>query len=457
VGGEGTILRSTDAGVTWSLVMGGALREFRGVWGDGDTVLAVGTRAYGSSEVTILRSADAGATWTEERTGSTYLDLEGVWGDGSTWVAVGNTTDPRNMEGRILTSTDFGATWSVAWQGLRRVSLADVSGEGRGVVAVGSAGTVLRSSDGGTSWTATVGGYAAPFTGVWGSGSDVVAVGYDTYQATNTVFWYHPVISRSTDGGARWTSRTLGPIGPLLAVSGSGSVVVAAGSDCEAERSAWCGPPGVLRSADGAVNWGWAAVSAPMPGRFLLQGIWMADASTGLAVGGSGTILRSADAGASWAVVRTGLEPWLNAVGGAGPLAVAVGDNGRILRSDDSGVNWVPVPSGTGLHLFGVWAADPATLIAVGEDGLILRSADAGLTWTAVRSGGGQTLRDVSGVRSTLVAVGAGGTILRSTDRGASWLPLRSDVDGTLLGIWMADARSVVAVGENGLILRGRP
>jgi photosystem II stability/assembly factor-like uncharacterized protein len=134
-----------------------------------------------------------------------------------------------------------------------------------------------------------------------------------------------------------------------------------------------------------------------------------------------------------------------------------VGDNGRILRSDDSGVNWVPVPSGTGLHLFGVWAADPATLIAVGEDGLILRSADAGLTWTAVRSGGGPTLRDVSGVRSTLVAVGAGGTILRSTDRGASWLPLRSDVDGTLLGIWMADARSVVAVGENGLILRGRP
>jgi photosystem II stability/assembly factor-like uncharacterized protein len=75
----------------------------------------------------------------------------------------------------------------------------------------------------------------------------------------------------------------------------------------------------------------------------------------------------------------------------------------------------------------------------------------------SMRGWGGGALPAVSGAHSRWIAVGEGGTILRSTDRGETWLPLPSGVEGTLLGIWMADGRNVVAVGEHGLILRSRP
>src|SRR5713101_6843494 len=62
--------------------------------------------------------------------------------------------------------------------------------------------------------------------------------------------------------------------------------------------------------------------------------------------------------------------------------SVAVGDLGTIVRTTDGGHRWTQVSSGTTQDLRGVAFANPNAGTAVGKAGTILRSIDAGATWT---------------------------------------------------------------------------
>ena len=59
--GDGTILRSSDAGATWTLIKSGTNAASVAVLADGKSALAVGLNGF---DDTILRSTDTGATWT---------------------------------------------------------------------------------------------------------------------------------------------------------------------------------------------------------------------------------------------------------------------------------------------------------------------------------------------------------------------------------------------------------
>ena len=60
---------------------------------------------------------------------------------------------------------------------------------------------------------------------------------------------------------------------------------------------------------------------------------------------------------------------------------IAVGDSGTILRTTDAGSNWTLVSSATSAQLFGVAFADARTGVAVGAQGTILRTTEAGASW----------------------------------------------------------------------------
>jgi photosystem II stability/assembly factor-like uncharacterized protein len=156
---------------------------------------------------------------------------------------------------------------------------------------------------------------------VWGTGSLVVAVGGRYTQ--------HPpsgVILRSTDGGVTWQDVTTSATGPVLAVWGKGSTVVAL----------TIGAPGqVLRSTNGGASWdvveGVEGVvdlcdfACDLAGR----------GSTLVAVGeGSvgSTILVSNDLGRTWDSESSPLEHALRAVAMIDRRTVVVGGTGAILR-----------------------------------------------------------------------------------------------------------------------------
>ncbi len=168
VGDKGLFLRSTDMGQSWGQVAGLPDLNYKAVhFADANTAYAAGPSA-------ILKSADAGATWT---TVSTAYSLQALW---FTSPAIGFGVGP---DGLILRTTNGGASWNVmnstSTENLNAIHFYDAD---TGYVAGGTEvinGVVLKTTDGGTTWhkqfvpvlsplycIRTTGNHA--FTGGWG-------------------------------------------------------------------------------------------------------------------------------------------------------------------------------------------------------------------------------------------------------------------------------------------------
>jgi len=124
-------------------------------------------------------------------------------------------------------------------------------------------------------------------------------------------------------------------------------------------------------------------------------------------------------------------------------------DNDVIFYGRDG--EWEGRRSGITQNLNGIWRAGEAT-VAVGSGGLIVRKI--GNAWARQSSGLTPTLNAVHGVGTggagEFVAVGAGGTIVRWS--GLTWAAEASGTTQDLLGVWMANAATGFAVGNNAVL-----
>jgi photosystem II stability/assembly factor-like uncharacterized protein len=111
---------------------------------------------------------DSGATWTKQNSG-TIKDLEGVWGSSATdvWVV--------GLKGTVLHTTDGGTTWSSV--SLTTTDIGDVWGAGANDVYIVGAGGMVKHYNG--TWSnVSVSAGPTNIYGVWGaSGSDVYLFG----------------------------------------------------------------------------------------------------------------------------------------------------------------------------------------------------------------------------------------------------------------------------------------
>jgi photosystem II stability/assembly factor-like uncharacterized protein len=154
IAGEGgVILRSTDGGHLFKQVANVpaiTLRAVRGARGVPSKVYAAGDSGV------ILVSDDAGATFREAARSSGALRGLSVSSDGLRAIATGD-------QGRIVRTTDGGKTWSPVASGTQK-TLAAVGFVGQNGWAVGEQGTILHSIDQGASWTALISPTAADLT-----------------------------------------------------------------------------------------------------------------------------------------------------------------------------------------------------------------------------------------------------------------------------------------------------
>ncbi|HNA30929.1 MAG TPA: P-loop NTPase fold protein, partial [Thiobacillaceae bacterium] len=139
----------------------------------------------------------------------------------------------------------------------------------------------------------------------------------------------------------------------------------------------------------------------------------------------------------------------------AGRRAWAVGTKGTILTTADGGATWTPQASGTkepllSLHALASGPEAGRRAWAVGGKGTILTTADGGATWTPQASGTKETLVSVHALASgpeagrRAWAVGDNGTILTTADGGAHWQPVRYR---KLLAPWFWPAAGLVLAG----------
>lgn len=269
------------------------------------------------------------------------------------------------------------------------------------------------------------------------------------------------------DGGASWTQESPPTDLALLAVAMAGENVVAVGQSGLAFVRRWGEP--------------WQKVDTGSQERLL--NVAMHENGTVVAVGGFGTVLRSADHGRSW---RSAAPDWkaVAAASGGGDdrtgalaeptmFAVHIRPNGEtliagelayVLKAYPNREGWSLAHGGAqhggaiapSLHDLSI-AADGSGF-AVGQEGVILKTVDGGNSWQQKKTPStGANLLAVERQNAKWVFALGMRTALYSQDGGETWQPLQA-LDVGLN--WYSDIEPVsssgplVAVGHSGRIIR---
>lgn len=281
---------------------------------------------------TILRTTDSGVTWTRQGAPGQIADaaMSGVAAvDAQTAWVVGYAA---GGYGTIYHTTDGGLIWDRKGSAAQvpNTSLLKVATFGDNNVWTVGSGTILHSGDGGATWTNQIpagyesttlqGVYTPDGVNVWATGEPLD--GYAT-------------ILKSSDGGLSWARQSGGDVANanhLLGISATDA------------NTAWAvgGKPNengyiALHTTDGGTTWD------QQPGVLGIQ-----DANEVCAVNNSvvwlacdGTVYWSTDAGASWGSKPIGpFTLGISAVSSEQAWAVVGGVKGEIWHTFDSGTTW---------------------------------------------------------------------------------------------------------------------
>jgi photosystem II stability/assembly factor-like uncharacterized protein len=145
----------------------------------------------------------------------------------------------------------------------------------------------------------------------------------------------------------------------------------------------------ILSTGDGGKNW----IVQFKDQDFILKSISFSDPFNGWAVGEYGYIYRTTNGGATWKK-----------------------QSGYFKLSDRTG----DVEGGT--FLFDVVSIDPQTAWAVGIDGYVIKTTDGGKTWKEVVTGAQKTqLFCIATDKKDTIFIGGKSTFLSSVDKGKTW------------------------------------
>jgi len=291
--------------------------------------------------------------WHEQASGST-ASLRGLS------VVDGRTAWASGSAGTVLRTTDGGDTWhSAQIPGYETSDFRDVhafSSTDAVVLSAGSPAVVLKTEDGGHTWRRT---YFNDHPGIFFDAMDFSngREGMAFSDPVDNAFF----VIRTDDGGDNW--HRVPPA--MLPDARDGEAGFAASGSCltVVNRTVWFGTGGtaarVIHSPDGGISWTAAAV--PLPAGKPSQGVFSVAFRSGLhgiAVGGDYadpeadlvTAVWTTDGGKTWSVPEHG-------PGGFKSCAA-----------------WIP-------------ASSPATCLAVGTSGSAL-TIDGGRTWTGLDTTG---------------------------------------------------------------------
>ena len=278
-----------------------------------DTVFAVGTTS------TILKTTDGGNSW-------------------SSLYPTSIITTPFNSVYFVTSNIGYVA--------------GKIAGQQSGTYVI----NILKTIDGGASWTA--------INGIYGSNQGVMTSIYFNNVDTGYVVGYgNAGIWKTIDGGNTWSIHNNGP---------AYSSVFFPSLDTGYVCSGLVGFPGgkIYKTFDAGTNWT-QQLNITNP----LNSIYFVNNNLGFSVGYAGTFYKTIDGGANWNPQSLGTTTNLKSVRFIGAnVGYIVGDSGLVLKTIDGGVNWITQNSTTSNGLKSVFFADANTGYAVGVNGTIIKT-----------------------------------------------------------------------------------
>ncbi|HCK98665.1 MAG TPA: hypothetical protein DHW42_00970 [Candidatus Marinimicrobia bacterium] len=348
--------------------------------------------ASGTDGVTYA-STDGGANWTELLTGTGQQTVFVDFADANTGYIIG-------YYGMFMKTTDGGASFTplLDWPQVSFWGLAFPETD-KIVLSTYAGGELATSTDGGATWDypsnlateVTENLYECEF---FDANTGLAGGGYGT-------------LIRTTDGGDTWTAIE----SPMALVANKHINAIHV---YDATTAFAGGSSGYLmKSVDGGLTWTDTKVNSST-----VYDIWALDANTVLASESSGKFCYGVF-DASGAVVTDSLlidvgSNAMRAIEVRNNIAIIPASSGKIFRAAldrlDTLASVFTDPDGD--DLYDVEFVNDTLVFVVGEAGKIYRSDDAGLTWTAEVNPSAETLQKVRFRNNKLWAVGKGGTIL---------------------------------------------
>ncbi len=307
---------SASAQPGWDLLTSGSTHNLSAVhFANIDTGYVAGAAG------TVLRTTNAGATWQNVSPPGVTADLNGIYA----FAEPTNRVVTVGGGGTIRLTTDGGANWAPVSSGVSD-DLFSVSFMGGAGICGGGSQTILSTADSGNSWVVRQSGFLGG--GFWGACMLSPQIGM--VGGENSIF--QPLFGKTTDSGSSWD---------FVAFYLNGNEGRAYGIDF----------------TDALV--GYAAA-----------GVW----------DGRGAIARTTDGGSNWTTnfFPDVLYSMSFPISATGLVGYAVGASGRILKTVDAGNHWEQQVSGTTSTLRGVHFLDFVQGYVVGDGGIVLRTLTGG-------------------------------------------------------------------------------
>ena len=152
---------------------------------------------------------------------------------------------------------------------------------------------------------------------------------------------------------------------------------------------------------------------------------------------------------------NSGVTSQLNAIGFATPSSgITVGNSGVIRKTANAGLDWTASSSGTTADLMDVVPTGPTSYIAVGKAGTMLKTSNSGTSWSVINSGTSNDLLSIFSNGQYLYVTGANGTVLKSSNYGSAWAPLSTGISLNLNDAYFVSDVVGYVVGDAGTILK---
>ncbi len=373
----------------------------------------------------VFRSTDGGTNWSSADVGLSNNNISAfaVHPNGDIFASTNNG---------IFRSVDNAANWmqvyvgSVKTKNVQSLVIDSQNGDVFAVTSFTKAGTVLRSTDSGTSWQE----FETGLEETWGIPDVAVSpVSGVLFLASDRVG-----VLRSDDRGETWYSANNGittlDIG-TVAVHTNGTVFVGTDKDSTSGVS----DRYIYSSSDDGQSWTQVFTSSLAAQLFAFNSAGDVFAS----IGGSG-LIRSKDIGATWIAVNNGLRSLyvLGLAFDSNDQAFAGTHCAGVFRSNDNGANWVTANGDLKYTTILALVVKPGNghVFAGTHCGGVFRSNDSGGTWPWVGlQGKGINALTVNAQGAIFAgtggftALGSMGDIYRSSDDGTTWQNVSPDND----------------------------
>lgn len=387
-----------------------------------------------SSGGDVRKTIDGGVTWTKLQTNiednltEVFFLNENVGFTGGTGSKIFKTIDG----GYTWTGTDIvngaGTLYDIYFYNENKGWL---------LSSTSSAGQVISTTDGGTTWNIDLNHAAGDLESMsfFGENNGIVVGGgvgkVDLFYTTNGTNWTKAPVPTFPPGYTRTDIRG------VYMFDANNAYAVGWGSIVGMQSSI------LLKTTDGGATWEYLTQAEENRTYDNLWAVYFKDVNNGIGIGGAtrGTVaIRTNDGGQNWIPIDIPCGVQLNTINGFGNEIIISGSSGVIMRSNDFGDNWqllTPMPNG---NMNGISAPSDNVIYSGGFNSVFLKSTNGGVDWQGgfLRAGGAAP--NIQGIFFLNENVGytahSYGMAAKTTDGGTTWNAVIPDTPATTFTLY---------------------